>query len=90
MISLQAFQTAASEGGFVQVGGFGEGNVLWLKKGAPDSIREMDQRMCIDSVTNSVTIYWLTAPGKVKSKTFRAVLDLKEWFKLSPEPAVQR
>jgi hypothetical protein len=90
MINLQAFQTAASDGGFVQVCESGEGNVLWLKKGAPDCIRETHQRTCIDSLTNSVTVYWMTALGKVNSKTFRAVLDLKEWFKVSPEPAVQR
>jgi hypothetical protein len=90
MISLQAFQTAAREGGFVKAGESGEGNVLWLKKSAPHSVRETHQRMCIDSLTNSVTVYWMTAPGKVNSKTFRAVPDLQEWFRLSPVQVVQR
>jgi hypothetical protein len=90
MISLQPFQTAALEGGFVRVGESGGGNVLWLTKGAPHCIRETHQRMCMGSLTNSATVYWMTTPGKVKSKTFRAVPDLQEWFKLSPEPAVQR
>jgi hypothetical protein len=90
MISLQAFQTAAREGGFVEVSESGKGNVLWLTKGAPHCFRETHQRMCIDSLTNSVTVYWMTVLGKVNSKTFRAVPDLQEWFKLSPEPAVQR
>jgi hypothetical protein len=90
MIRLQAFQTAAREGGFVKVSESGEGNVLWLRKSAPDTVTETHQRMCIDSLTNSVTVYWMTAPGRVNSKTFRAVLALQEWFKLIPEIIVPR
>src|ERR1700722_13409020 len=85
MIRLQAFQTAAHEGGFVKVSESAEGNVLWLRKSAPDRVTETHQRMCIDSLTNSVTVYWMTAPGKADSKTFRAVAALQEWFKLIPE-----
>jgi hypothetical protein len=90
MIRLQAFQTAAREGGFVKVSESGEGNVLWLRKSAPDTVTETHQRMCIDSLTNSVTVYWMTAPGRVNSKRFRAVLALQEWFKLIPEIIVPR
>jgi hypothetical protein len=90
MIRLQAFQTAAREGGFVKVSESGQGNVLWLRKSAPDRATETHQRMCIDSLTNSVTVYWMTAPGKVNSKTFRAVPALQEWFKLTPEIVVPR
>jgi hypothetical protein len=46
--------------------------------------------MCIDSLTNSVTVYWMTVPGKVNSKTFRGVPALQEWFELRPETVVQR
>jgi hypothetical protein len=90
MIRLKAFQTAAREGGFVKVSESGGGNVLWLRKSAPDRVTETHQRMCIDSLTNSVTVYWMAAPGKVDSKTFRAVPALQEWFKLSQEAIVQR
>jgi hypothetical protein len=90
MDRLQAFQTAAREGGFVVVTESEQGTVLWLKKSAPDSVREAHQRMCIDSLTNSVTVYWVAVPGKVNSKTFRAVPDLQEWFKLRPQTIVQR
>ena len=90
MIRLQAFQTAAREGGFVEVSECGEGNVLWLRKSAPDSVTETHQRMCIDSLTNSVTVYWMTGPGKVSSKTFRVVAALQEWFKLIPVAIVPR
>ena len=85
MIRLQGFLTAAREGGFVKVSESGGGNVLWLRKSAPDRVTETHQRMCIDRLTNSVTVYWMTAPGKVISKTFRAVPALQEWFKLIPE-----
>ena len=46
--------------------------------------------MCIDSLTNSVTAYWVTALAKINSKTYRAVPALQEWFKLSQEAIVQR
>jgi hypothetical protein len=90
MIRLQAFQTAAREVGFVKVSESGEGNVLWLRKRTVDVSTQTHQRMCIDSLTNSVTVYWMIAPGKVNSKTFRAVPALQEWFKLSQEAVVQR
>jgi hypothetical protein len=90
MERLQAFQTAAREGGFIQVSESCEGTVLWLKKKAPETDRETHQRMCIDSLTNSVTVYWASIPGKVNSKTFRGVPALQEWFKLRPEVIVQR
>jgi len=90
MDKLQAFQTAAHEGGFVEVNESAEGTVLWLRKRTPDTARETHQRMCIDSLTNSVTVYWMTLPGKVSSKTFRGVPALQEWFELRPEIVLQR
>jgi hypothetical protein len=80
MEKLQAFQTAARKGGFVEVKKSAEGSVLWLRKNTPRTSKKMHQRMCIDSVTNSVTVYWMTAPGKINSKTFRGVPALQEWF----------
>ena len=67
-----------------------EGTVLWLRKKTPDTARETHQRMCIDSLTNSVTVYWMTVPGKVSSKTFRGVSALQEWFALTPEIVFER
>jgi hypothetical protein len=90
MIRLQAFQTAAREGGFVKVSESGEGNVLWFRKHTADTSTQTHQRMCIDRLTMSVTVYWMTAPAKVNSKTFRAVPALQEWFKLSQQAIVQR
>jgi hypothetical protein len=90
MEKLQAFQAAAREGGFVDVKESGEGNVLWLRKNTPDTVRETHQRMCIDSLTNSVTVYWMTVPGKVNAKTFRGVPALQEWFELRPETILER
>jgi hypothetical protein len=90
MERLQAFQTAAREGGFVEVNESAQGTVLWLRKNAADTTRETHQRMCIDSLTNSVTVYWMPVPGKVNSKTFRGVPALQEWFKLRPETVMLR
>jgi hypothetical protein len=83
MVRLQAFQTAAREDGFVKVSEPGEGNVLWFRKRTADTTTQTHQRMSVDSLTNSATVYWMTAPGKLDSKTFRAVPALQEWFKLS-------
>ncbi|HXJ04978.1 MAG TPA: hypothetical protein VNH65_07755 [Candidatus Acidoferrum sp.] len=89
-MSLQTFQTAAQQCGFVEVNGSAEGTVLWLRKKAPDTDRETYQRMCIDGLTNSATVYWMSVPGTVKSKTFRGVPALQEWFHLKLDTIVQR
>jgi hypothetical protein len=90
MVKLQAFQIAARQAGFIEVSESGAGSTLWLKKGSPDTVRGTFQRMCIDSMTNSVTVYWMSALGKLDSKTFRGVVALQEWFKLSQEAILQR
>jgi hypothetical protein len=90
MERLQAFQTAARESGFIEVKEAAQGTVLWLKKNAPDAVRDPHQRMCIDSLTNSVTVYWVAAAGKLDSKTFRDVAALQAWFKLGTVTVVQR
>ena len=90
MEKLRAFQTAAREGGFVEVNELAGGTVLWLRKKTPDTARDTHQRMCIDSLTNSVTVYWMSVPGKLNSKTFRGVPALQEWFELRREIILQR
>jgi hypothetical protein len=90
MEGFQAFQTAAREGGFVEVNGAADGYVLWLKKNASATTRETNQLMCTDSLTNNVTVFWMTLPGGVNSKTFRGISALQEWFGLRSEAIVQR
>jgi hypothetical protein len=90
MERLQTFQTAARKCGFVEVNESGGGTVLWLRRRAPDTARETHQRMCIDSLTKSATIYWMTGPGDLESKTFRDVPALQEWFESTLEVIVQR
>jgi hypothetical protein len=90
MEELQEFQTAAHQGGFVEMSQSADRGVLWLKKRAPETARETHQLMCIDSRTNNVTVFWTTLPGEVNSKSFRGVPALQEWFELGPETIVQR
>jgi hypothetical protein len=80
MIKLQAFQDAARKAGFLAVEESDEGTVLWLKKATADS----EDRICIDSLTNSATVYWATIPWKINSKTFRDVSALQEWILSRP------
>jgi hypothetical protein len=84
MEKMQALQAAARQGGFVQVEESGEGTVLWLRKETADAATKTHQRICIDSMSNSLTVYWMTAPGKIDSKTFRNAPSLQEWFALQP------
>jgi len=81
---LQEFQVAAGEGGFVEVEECGEGTVLWLRKETQDTDTRTHQRLCIDSLLKSVTVYWMSVPGKIVSKTFRSVSGLQGWFALHP------
>ena len=90
MMDLEAFQIAAREGGFVAELGMGEGTVQWLRKIPPHMARDTHQRMCIDTITSSVTVYWVGVPGKLNSKTFRNVSALQEWFQVEPRPIEHR
>lgn len=90
MEKLQAFKTAAHEGGFVEMNESAERGVLWLKKRTPETARKTHQLMCIDSRTKNVTVFWTTLPGEVNSKTFRGVSALQEWFEQRPETVAQR
>jgi hypothetical protein len=87
MEKLQALQVAARKGGFVEVEECEDGTVLWLRKVAPDKGTTTHQRMCMDSTTNSATVYWMNVGGKVDSKTFREAATLQEWFAPHPAPS---
>ena len=90
MEKLQSFQVVARQRGFTEINESGDGTVLWLRRKAQDTARETHQRLCIDRLTNSATIYWMTIPGDLKSKTFRDVPALQEWFELKLDVVVQR
>jgi hypothetical protein len=80
MERLKAFQTIARAGGFVVARESVEGSVLWLKKETAES----EDRICLDSLTNSATVYWATIPWKINSKTFREAAALREWILARP------
>jgi len=85
MEKLQAFQIAARQGGFVDVNETEDGTVLWLRK----ATAEAEDRMCIDSLTSSATVFWATIPWKINSKTFRQASALQEWILSRPAVAGQ-
>jgi hypothetical protein len=82
MDRLRSFQNAAQKRGFLEYHESADGTVLWLTKDLTTASRARSQRMCIDNVTKSVTVFWIVADGKVNSKTFRDVCALQEWFEL--------
>jgi uncharacterized protein YqcC (DUF446 family) len=85
VINPQKFLLAAHECGFIEVNESLDGTVLWLRKKTPDTDEETDQCMCIDTMTESATIYWIILPKTLNSKNFRTVAALKEWLESRPE-----
>jgi hypothetical protein len=85
MEKLQAFQAVARDGGFVAVEESEEGTVLWLKKATADA----EDRICIDSLTKSATVYWATIPWKINSETFREESALRAWIRSRPAVEAQ-
>jgi hypothetical protein len=79
----QRLESAALDCGFVEENRHRRGSesVVWLAKDKPGTRGRTYQRMCVDRLTNSATVYWVAVPGKVDSKTFRAVPALREWLK---------
>jgi hypothetical protein len=83
MLKLQEFQSAARENGFLEVGESEEGSAVWFRNTAPDKDTDVHRRLCIDSLTNSATLFWETVPAKLNSKTFRTAAALQEWLVLN-------
>jgi hypothetical protein len=82
MQNLQDFQLAARENGFVEVGESEEGSTVWFRNAIPDAGTNVHKRLCVDSLTNSATVFWETVPAKLNSMTFRSVSSLRAWFAL--------
>ena len=61
------------------------GTVLWLRKATVDA----EDRICLDSLTNSATVYWATIPWKINSKTFREASELRAWILSRPPVEAQ-
>ena len=61
-----------------------DGGVLWLRQQSPDAVTKTHQRICLDSQTNSATVYWMNSLEKVVSKTFRSAAALRAWLALDP------
>jgi hypothetical protein len=78
----QEFQSVALENGFIEVGESEEGSAVWFRNSTPDAGTGVHKRLCIDSLTNSATIFWETVPAKLNSLTFRSASALRAWFSL--------
>jgi hypothetical protein len=81
MNKLQEFQSAARDNGYAEANEYDAENAVWFRKATPDQGTEVHKRLCIDSLTDSATVFWQTVPAKLNSKTFRTVSSLKEWFR---------
>jgi hypothetical protein len=81
---LQQLRSAVRENGFIEVGESRDGSAAWFRKVTPDANTSVHKRLSIDSLTNSATVFWETAPTQLHSKTFRNVKSLEDWFALRP------
>lgn len=82
MQALQDFQTVARENGFVEAGESESGSALWFRNATPDAGSQVHKRLCLDSLTNSATIFWESVPVKLNSLTFRSASALRAWLEL--------
>lgn len=83
MQGMKDFQAAAVESGFAEVNDAEEGRVLWFRNATPDAGSAVHKRLCVDSLTNSATVFWETGPSaKLNSMTFRTASALRAWLKL--------
>ena len=80
MEKLHDFESAARENGFIEVDESEEETTVWFRKATPDTDTDVHNRLCVDSQTNSATVFWASLPWKINSKTFRSVSALQEWF----------
>ena len=76
------FQAAAREGGFVELKKSEDGTVHWFGKNDLRTAPQTEQRICIDMLTDSATVYSRSTEGRVDSRTFRGVSHLREWMML--------
>jgi hypothetical protein len=83
----EKFQTTALDCGFVEenLHRRGRDSVVWLTKEESGDGRNTHQRMCVDDMTNSATVYWMAVTGRVDSKTFREVPALRKWLEAPQE-----
>src|SRR5256885_2271845 len=80
MEKLHDFESAARENGFIEIDESEEETTVWFRKATPDTDTDVHNRLCVDSQTNSATVFWASLPWKINSKTFRSVSALQEWF----------
>jgi hypothetical protein len=82
MQGVKDFQSVARESGFVEIGEADEGSVLWFRNATADAGSAVHKRLCVDSLTNSATVFWETVPAKLNSMTFRTASALRTWLSL--------
>ena len=89
MQGMKEFQSVALERGFVEVNDAEEGTVLWFRNATADAGSAVHKRLCVDSLTNSATVFWETGPSaKLNSMTFRTASALRAWLDLKVGVAV--
>lgn len=81
---IQKFASIIRENEFTEVGESQDGRTLWFRK----PVSKM--RFCIDSLTNSATVFWESGPAQLTSKTFRTVSSLRDWLATESARVIER
>jgi hypothetical protein len=80
MRTIQEFQAVTRDLGFTTEKTCDGGTVLWLTRKPADNSLRSPERICIDSLTNSVTVYLPSKGGRMAARTFRSPSSLQEWL----------
>jgi hypothetical protein len=86
MNKFEEFQVVAGQNGYAEVNEYSAVGSIWFRKTTPDQGTDAHSRLCIDSITDSATVFWTTLPAKLNSKTFRTISSLKDWFGSTSRP----
>jgi len=79
MLEIHQSQAIALAMGFQKVRLSGDGTILWLSRG-DENAEEGQVRMCIDAITQSITVFWIGRDKKIVSKTFRKAREMQAWL----------
>lgn len=86
MNRLRPFLEAAQKSGFVNLRESQNGTILWLNRETPNATSKTRQRLCVDALTVSATVYRIDSHGSVTSTSFRKPSEFREWLALEPVP----
>lgn len=79
MLEIDRLVAVASGNGFSKKWVSGDGTAFWLQKIKVEGVSNQ-MSICIDTITQSATIFCHRGTAEFLSKTFRRSSDLEQWL----------